>query len=235
MLDNNESPAKHLLIITGPQGSGNHLFSRVFSWHPAVRGWSALQDRYWVPSDEEPLAEYWVRPERFDVDQEFGDGQYVVANVSAPFFYNGVRQFPQIEEVIRRARAASVEVTVAIVTRDHTINGDQQQRVGGERTLNSAVDYYQGLVTSQKIYDFNLHFVSHEALFLWRYTYVEYLSALLKTPVDLENCLQGLDVPPNHKYIRPVTEHWLDDEIRAGRRPFADRVMDHLRGNFESH
>lgn len=236
MLDNNATPAKrHLLIITGPQGSGNHLFSRIFSWHPAVRGWDALQDNYWVPSDQEPLAKYWVHPEEFNVEKEFADKQYLVANVSAPFFYDGVRQFPQIEEVIRRARAADVEVTVAIVTRDHTINGDQQQRVGGQRTLNDAVSHYLELIANQDTDDFSVHFISHEAVFLWRNTYVQYLSKLLKTPVDLDHCLLGLDVPPNHKYIRTVTEHWLDEEIRAGRRPFADRVVDRLRGNYESH
>ena len=54
---------KRLLIITGPQGSGNHLFSRVFSTHPRVGGWKQLLDEYWVPSDLEPFAEYWINPE----------------------------------------------------------------------------------------------------------------------------------------------------------------------------
>lgn len=222
---------RHLLIITGPQGSGNHLFSRVFSWHPAVRGWTALQDRYWIPSDQEPLARYWVKPEQFDADQEFGDHQYLVANVSAPFFYDGVRQFPQIEEVIRRACAADVAVTVAIVTRDHTINSDQQQRVGGAVTLSSALDYYRELMTFCNACNVRLHFISHEALFLWRETYVEYLGTLLNTPVDLANCLQGLDVPPNHKYVRPVSDHWLDREIREGRRPFSARIIQRLQSS----
>jgi len=233
-LDSNATHDRHLLIVTGPQGSGNHLYSRIFSWHPAVRGWSALQDQYWVPSDQEPLAEYWVYPERFDADREFGDKQYVVANVSAPFFYDGVRQFPQILAVIQRARAVGVAVTVAIVTRDQTINGDQQQRVGGARTLLDAVEYYRELIAHQHSEGFAVHFISHEAVFLWRKTYIEYLSVLLNTPVDLDQCLIGLDVPPNHKYVKPVEDHWLDAEIREGRRPFAERVLDRLRGNFES-
>ena len=47
---------KKLLIVTGPQGSGNHLFARLFSLHPNVMGWEKLHDKYWVPSDEEPLS-----------------------------------------------------------------------------------------------------------------------------------------------------------------------------------
>ena len=53
---------KKLLIVTGPQGSGNHLFSRLLSLHPAVEGWTEILDQYWVPSDQEPFAEYWVTP-----------------------------------------------------------------------------------------------------------------------------------------------------------------------------
>ena len=236
MSDNNATPAKRrLLIITGPQGSGNHLFSRIFSWHPAVRGWTALQEQYWVPSDQEPLAEYWVWPERFDVNREFDGKQYLVANVSAPFFYDGVRRFPKIAEVVRRARSAGVEVTVAIVVRDHLINIEQQHRVGNAVTLNDAQVHYRSLIDHRDLDDFDIHFVSHESLFAWRETYVKYLSGLLNVPVDLENCLVGLDTPPNSKYISPVSDHWLDEEIRAGRRPFADRLVDRLRGNYESH
>ena len=48
---------KKLLIVTGPQGSGNHLFSRIFSMHECVGGWKELVDTYWVPSDLENFAE----------------------------------------------------------------------------------------------------------------------------------------------------------------------------------
>ena len=60
---------KKLLIVTGPQGSGNHLFARLFSAHPNVKGWESLHDKYWVPSDEEPFARYWVHPE--ELKKEF--------------------------------------------------------------------------------------------------------------------------------------------------------------------
>jgi hypothetical protein len=46
---------KKLLIITGPQGSGNHMWSKILALHPAVNGWSALLEEYWIPHDREPL------------------------------------------------------------------------------------------------------------------------------------------------------------------------------------
>jgi hypothetical protein len=89
---------KKLLIITGPQGSGNHLFSRLLSLHPAVEGWEELKDAYWVPSDQEPFAEYWIDPNKLTAEH-FADKDYHLANVSCPFFFNGTRHIPKILEV----------------------------------------------------------------------------------------------------------------------------------------
>ena len=94
MSDKQES--KKLIIITGPQGSGNHLFSKVFGFHPAVEGWN-FGDKYWIPSDEEPFAECWVDPSR---TKSMLTQQYMVANVSVPFVFDGVKQVPQIQEVV---------------------------------------------------------------------------------------------------------------------------------------
>jgi hypothetical protein len=216
---------KRLLIITGPQGSGNHLFSRIFSQHPDVRGWDALKDTYWVPSDREPFAEYWVYPGQLTEDV-FEQGEYFLANVSAPFFYDGVRQFPKIAEVAHRAQDFGIEVVIAIVSRDKQINSWQQQRVGGEITLLSAQDFYKNTLN-----DFELHFISHETFFTWGKTYIDYLGQLLKFPVQPDAVWDLIDESPNRKYISPVMQHWLDTEIRAGRRPFSERMIDILKGN----
>ena len=74
---------KKLLIITGPQGSGNHLFSRLLSLHPDVGGWDDLLDEYWVPSDLEPFAEYWVNPEKIVLS--------LIENRGFPVFFNRIR------------------------------------------------------------------------------------------------------------------------------------------------
>ena len=140
-MGNNATQNKKLLITTGPQGSGNHLFGRLLSLHPDVEGWEELVDNYWVPSDQEPFAEYWVYPERLTLDK-FQSKNYFLANVSCPFMYDGVRYVPKILEVADRACELGVDVEIAIIVRDQNINAEQQKRVRGEVTTPIAQDYY---------------------------------------------------------------------------------------------
>jgi len=49
-----------MLILTGPQGAGNHLWSKIFSLHPEVYGWKTLLDNYWEAHRfAEPFAQHW--------------------------------------------------------------------------------------------------------------------------------------------------------------------------------
>ena len=203
-------PMKKLLIVTGPQGSGNHLFARLFSAHPNVVGWESLHDNYWVPSDQEPFAKYWVYPEEL----KFPEGDFFCANVSVPFFYDGVRQVPKIKEVAQKAMSLGVQPIIAVIVRDRNINELQQVRVGGECTMDTALEYYK---------DMAVHFIDHEAFFLYKEKYVEYLGRLLEFPVTKEGIDNFISVDANHKYVFPCKKHWLDDEIRKGRKPFTQR------------
>ena len=204
-------PMKKLLIVTGPQGSGNHLFARLFSMHPNVIGWESLHDNYWVPSDEEPFARYWVYPEEL----KFPEGNFFCANVSVPFFYDGVRQTPKIKEVAYEAIKQGVQPIIAVIVRDRNINELQQVRVGGECTLDIATEYYK---------DIACHFIDHEAFFLYKEKYIEYLGRLLEFPVIKEGIDNFISVDANHKYVFPCKKHWLDDEIRKGRKTFKQRL-----------
>ena len=203
-------PMKKLLIVTGPQGSGNHLFARLFSAHPNVVGWESLHDNYWVPSDQEPFARYWVYPEEL----KFPEGDFFCANVSVPFFYDGVRQVPKIKEVAQKAMSLGVQPIIAVIVRDRNINELQQVRVGGECTIDTALEYYK---------DMAVHFIDHEAFFLYKEKYIEYLGRLLEFPVTKEGIDNFISVDANHKYVFPCKKHWLDDEIRKGRKPFIQR------------
>jgi hypothetical protein len=218
-------PNKRLLILTGPQGSGNHLFSRVFSQHPEVEGWEALKSQYWIPSDQEPFAEYWVYPERLAAER-FSQKSYYFANVSTPFFYDGVRQIPKIHDVAALAQSFGVEVVIAIVTRDVNINCYQQHRVGGQITLEQAMDYYQ----ESLIPNYECHFISNEAFFLWKDHYVSYLGRLLKFPVLPDQHNQLIGPNPNSKYVHTVEEQQLDKVIREGRKKFVERTFNTLKG-----
>ena len=115
---------KRLLIVTGPQGSGNHLFSKVLGYHPYVNGWD-FGDKYWIPSDEEPFAECWVDPSK---TKSMLKGSAIVANVSVPFVYDGVKQVPKIQEVVNEAKNAGYDVKVCVVVREENINKEQQRR-----------------------------------------------------------------------------------------------------------
>lgn len=214
MLDNKDTLDKRLLIITGPQGSGNHLFSRLLSLHPDVSGWEELKEKYWVPSDLEPFADYWVRPELLTLEKFYGY-QYHLANVSCPFMYDGVRYIPKIHEVAERARMLGIYVQIAIIVRDQNINAEQQRRVRGEVTTPIAQEYYyNNLLKSQ----FPVHFLDHEAFFLHKEHYLEWVSKILDFPIelDLQKINQFIDKDANHKYVKYVEEYWLDQEVWLG-------------------
>jgi hypothetical protein len=205
---------KKLLIITGPQGSGNHLFSRVLSTHPLVGGWKELLKQYWVPSDEEPFAKFWVNPDELTATH-FEGYDYWLANVSCPFFYDGVRHVPKILEVAEQARALGIDVQIAIIVRDKNINAEQQQRVRNEVTLPIAQNYYYNVLLNS---DFPIHFLDNEALFLHKEHYLKWVSKLLDFPVDYTNpnIFKFITEDPNAKYVKYVDKYWLDEQVWHG-------------------
>jgi hypothetical protein len=215
---------KKLLIVTGPQGSGNHLFSRVFSTHPKVGGWKQLLDEYWVPSDLEPFAEYWVYPERMTAES-FEGKDYWLANVSVPFVYDGVRQTPKILEMAKQAKSLGIDVTIAIIVRDQNIQVEQQLRVRKEITLPIAQEYYYNhLLTG----NFPVHFLDNEAFFLHKEHYLRWVSKLLEFPIDYDNpdILKFITEDPNRKYVKHVDEYWLDEQVWHGIQPKSARGLD---------
>lgn len=220
--------AKKLLIITGPQGSGNHLFSRLLSLHPDVEGWEELVDKYWVPSDLEPFADYWVYPERLTAEK-FQSKNYFLANVSCPFMYDGVRYVPKILEVADRARELGVSVEIAIIVRDQNINAEQQKRVRGEVTTPIALDYYYNTLMNS---DHQIHFLDHEAFFLHKEHYLHWVGKTLDFPIERnpEKINKFIDKDANHKYVKYVDSYWLDKHVHAGIRPKKERGIDATNG-----
>lgn len=212
---------KKLLILTGPQGSGNHIFSRVLSTHPNVGGWKELLSSYWIPSDQETFAKFWVYPELL-TEQDFDGFDFWLANVSCPFFYDGIRYVPKILEVANRASLFGITVEIAIVVRDQTINSLQQERVGGQITLSIAQDYYYTTLVPS---NYKIHFIDHEAFFLHKSYYLKWLSSILDFPIlyDSNEVMKFIETDANSKYVQSIETHWLDIEIRHGRKPFTDR------------
>lgn len=214
---------KKLLIITGPQGSGNHIFSRLLSLHKDVGGWKELIDNYWIPSDLETFAKYWVYPELLN-EFDFSTHDYWVANVSCPFMYDGVRYVPKILEFAKECTKLGIHVEIGIITRDENINSEQQLRVRKEITLPIALDYYyNNLLTSE----FNIHFIDHEAFFLHKQYYLKYLQRILKFPIawDDSRIMTFIDENPNSKYVKYIDKHWLDEQVWEGIKSKKDRNL----------
>ena len=213
---------KKLIIVTGPQGSGNHLFGRLLSIHDKVGGWKELMNNYWVPSDEEPFADFWVNPDKLSI-ADFEGYDYWLANVSVPFVYDGVKQVPKIIEFVQQVQHMGIDVQVCVIVRDQYINALQQQRVRKETTLPVAVDYFEKLLDV----DCPVHYVDHEAFFLYKHKYLDWLSKILQFPIATDDRInQFIDEGANKKYVKYVEEHWLDKQVWAGIQPKKTRGVE---------
>jgi hypothetical protein len=200
-----------LLIITGPQGSGNHLFSKIFALHPAAAGWKQLNQKYWIGHDQEPFAEYWKNPALLDTFA--WDQDYYVTSISCPYVYRGETVIPDYDGFISRC---PVPVRLAIIGRDQTILQYQQSRVRGRETKQEFLNIVDCLMKYDPV------FISQELLYLYGANYIKSLGQQLKFPVSQDTTAinEILKEDANKKYIEPVIAHWLDEEVKqASRKP----------------
>lgn len=204
---------KQLLIIVGPQGSGNHVFARIFSMHPEVDGWSELTENYWVTHQREKFAPYWWHPQLMK-PEVFDNGQYFVTDISYPYIYDGYIVNPKILEVANMAKSWGIDVQIAVIARDEKINRLQQERIRKKSTLDSAKDYINdALLTSE----FPVNFLSLETFFCYKTNYLKYLEKVLNFPIDHTSpeILKFIDdQSPNEKYIVPI-DTYPGDELKG--------------------
>ena len=197
---------KTLLILTGPQGSGNHLWSKIFALHPDVYAWHALLHEYWIGHDQEPFAEYWEDPDRLK-NFVWGECEYFVTSVSTPYILNGERTVPNIVRFAATAMGLGLRVKIAIIGRDRNVLNYQETRVRGEPTYDIALKEYEKLATWSPV------FLSYELLHLYRENYLRQIARQLEFPIDLDH--PGLNNiltdDTNSKYFQPVDHHPTDD------------------------
>jgi hypothetical protein len=197
---------KTLLILTGPQGSGNHMWSKLFALHPDVYGWHALLHEYWIGHDEEPFADCWR-----DTDQlkefDWSSADYFVTSVSTPYMNNGERTVPNIVKFAATAMGQGLRVKIAIIGRDRNILGYQETRVRGEPTFDIAVKEFEKLQT------WDPAFLSYELLHLYRKDYLRQVSKQLAFPIDWQNFRLDniIEEDTNSKYFTPIKHHPTDD------------------------
>jgi hypothetical protein len=198
--------AKTLLIVTGPQGSGNHLWSKIFALHPDVHGWHALLHEYWIGHDQEPFAEYWENPDRLK-EFNWGKCEYFVTSVSTPYMLNGERTVPDIVRFAATAMGLGICVKIAVIGRDRNILTYQQTRVRSRPTVDIALAEYEKLRTWDPV------FLSYELLHLYREDYLRQIAKQLEFPMDFEHpqLTNILVDDTNSKYFQPVAHHATDD------------------------
>jgi hypothetical protein len=204
---------KKLLIITGPQGSGNHLWSKVLAETPGVAGWRDLTKTYWIGHGLEPLATVWQRPELF-AEVEWNT-DYQVTSISCPYQPVGGPlinetapvHVPKYEKFIKAAQASGVEVKLAIIGREMNIVKYQQARLRGQYTLPMF------LKEVKKLTKYNPVFISTELLYLYKQAYLKQLSKTLDFPISITNdkLEEILADNSNAKYLTYVEHNWLDD------------------------
>ena len=208
---------KKLLVLTGPQGSGNHLWSKIFSANPEVNGWKQLTEEYWVGHGDEPFADVWEDPSIFN-DYDWKDG-YHFTSISCPYVIRGGPEMdtdgggriPKYDQFIASAKLAGFEVVVGVLGRDHNILTHQQARIRKAVTTHRFLDAYDKFLVK-----YNPVFLSTEMLHLYQDRYLTQLEQQLQFPIKIQhdNLLAILKDNANAKYIAPIEKYWLDDYMK---------------------
>lgn len=207
-----------LLIITGPQGSGNHLWSKVLAETPSVTGWQELTEQYWVCHSDEPFALVWEQPELFDTIR-WDHSDYYVTSISCPYTVTGTPDMtedhgghtPKYDAFIQGALQAGFDVELAIIGRDKNILGFQETRVRKTATYPKFLEQ-----VDQTLLKYDPVFISTELLYLYGHRYLKQLSRTLDFPIEIsvDKLNELLKDNANAKYLQPVAEYWLDDVMK---------------------
>lgn len=198
----------NILVITGPQGTGNHLFSKILSMHSDVHGWDQLLREYWINHDNAPYKDIWNTPEAVD-NYDWTEHKNYVLSVSGPYVekIDGTKHtiYPKYSEVLERLSEHG-KVQVGIIGRDQNITAQGQLRKRGVESLHNYLNKIEDLLA----YDHT--FLSVELAYLFRHQYIKSLDKTLIIPVDYSNekLHYILNKDPNAKYVKYVEHSWLD-------------------------
>lgn len=200
---------KELLIITGPQGSGNHVFSKIFALHKEVYGWKDLLNEYWIAHDYEPFSDCWDMPSLLNtIDWTHMD--YYVSSISCPYANQGTVTIPRYKDFINAAQQLGIKVKVCIIGRDQTILKYQQERVRDRHSYSEFEQQLEYLNTLDPIY------LSTELLYLYKDYYLKSLSKILNFPIayDDPRIAEILKQDSNEKYFQSIPAQELDKTVR---------------------
>ena len=205
---------KTLAILTGPQGSGNHLWSKIFSLHEDVFGWKSLLDNYWEAHRySEPFAACWRDPELLS-QFDFSSHDHYFTSISVPLGIEskGTKWCPNIKEFGLKAESLGMKVKICVIGRDQTILENQQKRIREESTIRH---FYDALKEIQKAFPCP-SFLSYELLYLYKQEYLKSLDLGFPIAWYDKRVNQILEQDANAKYINYVKENPLDDGNKTG-------------------
>ena len=167
-----------LLILTGPQGAGNHLWSKIFALHPQVLGWRALLDTHWIGHDQEPFAQAWADPSRLN-EMSWRQADWFVTSMSVPYMLNGTATVPDFKGFVRGVQNLGHRVIFGVLGRDQNIVRMQQQRVRGAPTLDQSLKEFDNLAAPV--------FLSYELLHLYGHKYLESIGRQMNFPIAVND------------------------------------------------
>ena len=200
---------KQMLIITGPQGSGNHVFSKIFAMHNEVYGWRDLLNTYWIAHDYEPFSSCWDMPNLLNAIDWTSMDNYVTS-ISCPYANEGVTTIPRYQDFISALKQLGIVVKIAIIGRDQNVIKYQQERVRDRHSYPDFEQQLEYLNTLEPVY------LSTELLYLYKEHYLKSLSKLLDFPIAYNDprVQEILKQDANEKYFQSVPLQELDKTVR---------------------
>ena len=201
-----------MLVLTGPQGAGNHLWSKIFSLHPDVFGWKTLLDNYWEAHRfAEPFAKCW-KDHNLLSEFDWSQSEYYFTSISCPLGIIGSDVNPvwnpDLAGFAGAVKACGVDVEFAVVGRDQTILANQQTRIRTQSTLPLFLEQLDKISTPT--------FLSYELLYLYKQAYLKSLQLSIPVAWDDTRIDKILIDDANAKYIHSVEYNELDNGNRLG-------------------
>mgnify|MGYP001202747603 CR=1 FL=1 len=201
---------KTLAILTGPQGSGNHLWSKIFSLHEDVFGWKSLLQNYWEAHRlTEPFADCWKNTELLK-EFDWSQSDYYFTSISVPLGIKskGTKWCPNVPAFTEQAEALGIDVKHFVIGRDQNILNNQQTRLREESTVRHFLDQLPRMK--------NPTFLSYELLYLYKQEYLKSLDVGFPIAWYDPRVDTILERDANAKYVSYVEENPLDDCNKTG-------------------
>ena len=201
-----------MLILTGPQGAGNHLWSKIFSLHPEVFGWKTLLENYWEAHRfAEPFARYWQDPSLLK-EFNWAQSDYYFTSISCPLGIIGsdVNPIwnPDIAKFTKRVMSLGIDVELAVIGRDQTILTNQQTRIRTQPTVDMLLKQLSDIIDPT--------FLSYELLYLYKQDYLKSLRLNIPVAWDDGRINSILADDANIKYIHSIEYNKLDNGNKLG-------------------